>query len=205
MIYCYNLITGKKVGAFKSNKEIAKEFDVDVSKIYGAMRASNTGVFTYYKLSKIDLGDAIEPMYKNINDYKDKSYEKNLKCKKVYQYDMGQNLIKEWNSVTEIVNAKIASRNAISNAIRTGSLLKNYYWRSDDNMELPKLNIPELIIIKKTEDVSGIDQYDLNGSYINTYPNLYSIEKILGYNRSNIKRCLDGIVDQAYGYIWKRS
>ena len=47
-----------------------------------------------------------------------------------------------------------------------------------------------------------IYQYTLNGEYLNEYKNHIEVEKILGFNASNILKCAKGESGTSHGYIW---
>lgn len=50
-----------------------------------------------------------------------------------------------------------------------------------------------------------IDQYDLNGNHIATFPSIIEINRQYGYSRASISNVCKGKPNykQAYGYIWK--
>lgn len=48
-----------------------------------------------------------------------------------------------------------------------------------------------------------INQYDLDGLFIKTWPSLSEIQRELGYSFQNISKCCQGQYKQMYGYIWE--
>ena len=48
-----------------------------------------------------------------------------------------------------------------------------------------------------------IDQLDLRGNYISTYPSMAEIKRSLGYEQSAICLAAQGKSSQAYGYKWR--
>jgi len=48
-----------------------------------------------------------------------------------------------------------------------------------------------------------VNQYDLAGNFIQTFPSMHEIERQLGYNNSHICNCCNGKLKTAYGFIWK--
>ena len=48
-----------------------------------------------------------------------------------------------------------------------------------------------------------IEQYDLNGNYLNTFPSAVDVEKQLNIHRSAICSCCKGKFKTAGGFIWK--
>lgn len=56
----------------------------------------------------------------------------------------------------------------------------------------------------KTESVKKkTQQYTLDGIYIRTWNSLTEIEQTLGYRKSNLSNCCNGILPHAYGFIWR--
>lgn len=51
----------------------------------------------------------------------------------------------------------------------------------------------------------AIDQLDLNGNYISTFPSMAEIKRTLGFNQSNIFCAIHGKYSQAYGFKWRYS
>ena len=56
----------------------------------------------------------------------------------------------------------------------------------------------------KKNNSNPILQFDLNNNLIKEWNSSVEIEKILGYNSSNIRSCCRGKIKTAYGYVWKR-
>ena len=49
----------------------------------------------------------------------------------------------------------------------------------------------------------AIDQLDLNGNYINTFPSMAEIKRTFGFDQSNIFNAIHGKYTQAYGFKWR--
>lgn len=50
-----------------------------------------------------------------------------------------------------------------------------------------------------------VDQLDLNGNYIATYPSMCEAARATGVTYSNINNCLTGKYKQAKGFLWRRT
>ena len=48
-----------------------------------------------------------------------------------------------------------------------------------------------------------IEQYDLEGNFIKEWESAAEVEKVLGFNHSNISKCCLGRYNVAYNYKWK--
>ena len=48
-----------------------------------------------------------------------------------------------------------------------------------------------------------VDQYSLDGVFIQSFVSLRDIEKQLGYSNGNISKCCNGKQKTAYGFIWR--
>ena len=132
-----------------------------------------------------NYGTVIERMKKTLTNRKDMS-------KKVYQYDLEGNLIKEWDSTRE------AGRNNFNASAISACCLgkvkthKGYIWsyKSIDNFD-----INNYLSDKK------IYQYDLNGNLIKEWLNIKEASKN-EYYYSSILKCCKGKAKTHKGYIW---
>lgn len=48
-------------------------------------------------------------------------------------------------------------------------------------------------------------QYDLNGNFIRIWKSGEEINKTTEFSRRQIDRCCDGLISNAYGYIWEKA
>lgn len=56
-------------------------------------------------------------------------------------------------------------------------------------------------VLNKTS--KKVNQYDLEGNYIETWDSIMDVERKLGINNSNISRCCNGYKNSAGGFKWK--
>ncbi len=119
---------------------------------------------------------------------------KNKISKKVYQYDLEGNFIKEWNSVTEAV--KICKCD-VYNAFKTSSKNRSaggYLWTDYKSLKINK--------IKNKNKTKKIYQFALNGKLIKIWDSANQASKELNINYSSIRNCLIGLSKTAFGFIW---
>ena len=112
--------------------------------------------------------------------------------KKVWQYDLNGNFIKEFNSTKEAKDELGISEINICNSICKGGVSGGFIWKrpSDDKSKVVKL-------IPKTKKVW---QYDINGNFIKEFNSTKEVKDELGINiRVAISKG-----GYAGGFIWKR-
>ena len=51
----------------------------------------------------------------------------------------------------------------------------------------------------------GVNQYTLDGEYLQTFKSMNKAAKEVFGCQSNISLCVQGKIKQAYGFIWKRA
>ena len=129
--------------------------------------------------------------------------------KPVLQYDLEGNFLKKWNGATEAAQSlnKIHSA-AITECCRglRPSIYK-FIWRHADNpIENPQkiINIKQKIE-KKPPYFHPIEQYDLDGNFIQKWDNTKIAAKHLNMCTGSISNCLLGKYKTAGGYIWKKA
>lgn len=49
----------------------------------------------------------------------------------------------------------------------------------------------------------AVEQVDMNGLVVSTFPSMQEVKRRLGYSPSNICLCCKGETDKAYGYKWR--
>ena len=117
--------------------------------------------------------------------------------KRVYQYDLDGNFIKEWNSLKDAsLSVKIKS---IDNALKNKGTAGNYQWRYEKEKKLKpiKVHTPKI-----TNKFIMLDK--LTKQIIKEFTCFEEIKKELGPKVSfgNISNCANGRINSAYGYKW---
>jgi hypothetical protein len=111
----------------------------------------------------------------------------------INQYDLEDNFIRSWNTITEIENTLgFDSHNHIEDCIRKGNQTSyGYKWKLE-----PKIKQEELVI----------NQYDMEDNFIQSFNTPLEIEKYFGKPCvNNIKNILRGYKRNftLWGYKWK--
>ena len=133
------------------------------------------------------------------NNYsKGKFYENSIRgSKKVYQYDLSDNLVKKWNSLKEPSDVlKITHQNIQKCCAMERKSAGNYRW-------FYKYQGKKIEPLKKNKPIY---QLDLNDNIINEFDKISDItKKYKNYNTSVIWSVLNKIGGRktAYGYKWK--
>lgn len=106
----------------------------------------------------------------------------------INQYDLDDNFIRSWNTITEIeTTLGFDSHNHIEDCIRKGNKTSyGYKWKLEN----------------KQYDIV-ISQFDLEGNYIASFDGITSAAKSIGYSTPhNILMCYRGFRNEAGGYKW---
>lgn len=143
--------------------------------------------------------------------------EKKAKHSKVNQYDLNGKYLKTYDTQTAAAKANQLNLTAINNAC-TGKAQTSggYLWRYyDTNLENPcedlKLDAPVITYNQYTNNRKpkicnrlSIDQFDINGNYIQTYQDMQTAATAVGLkNKNNIWKACNGDQKTAGGYVWK--
>ena len=190
----YNLANGGSVNRGWKMSEEAKE----------KLRIINTGrTMSDEAKEKIRLSKLGE---KNPNYGKSPSKETREKiskagkgrgAKRVKQIDPESGeVVKIWDSETEVCEFYNGNHSLINNAIRRNSLTKGYYWKfEDDNTPLIKKKNP------LNKEVEQIDKNTLE--VIKVWDSLSEVERLLNISASNISNVCKGKRKTAGGFIWR--
>jgi hypothetical protein len=116
--------------------------------------------------------------------------------KKVVQYDLYGNSIKEWLSIksaseTLDIDGGIIGQCASGKLISAGG----YLWTGSTDTNPP-------LKINKIDKVVGVLQYDLNGNFIKEWPSSKDVVKGLGVHAGHLSECLSNQLRSTAGFIW---
>lgn len=190
----YNLATGGKVN---------KGWKLSEEQIEKIRQASTGRTHSSEAKEKIRLSKLGE---KNPNFGKPPSKETREKIskamkgkgtKKVKQIDPESGeVVKIWDSQTEVCEFYNGNPGLISDAIRRNSLTKGYYWKFEDD------NTP--LIKKKNPLNKEIEQIDKNTlEVIKVWDSLSEVKRQLNISASNISNVCKGKRKTAGGFIWR--
>jgi len=128
-----------------------------------------------------------------------KSKVDNGNCNHLYQFDLQGNLIAEYDSALDMSRQTGFDRRNIMASIakkeRSAITPYGFIWSMDANINLDDY--------KKPDRRKPINQYDMNGNFIKTYPSILNASKINNYGESKIINVCKGRSESAYGYKWE--
>lgn len=144
-------------------------------------------------LYNVTYGTKIERSVAN-TDYQARDAKRKVK---ILQYTLKGELIKEWDSATDIQRLTGLKRGAILQSC-TGKTSNSYgyIWRYLDEHPKGNIEIPNL------DYKYGIDQYDLSGQFIRKWDNIFAASNSLRIDKGNIYSCVTGNKKTAGDYIW---
>lgn len=146
-----------------------------------------------------DVNGEKNPMFGKHHKEETKQLIRNSKkLKKILQYDVDGNFIKEWNGYSEItkeLGLKKENLSGCCNKKKNVNTVGGYYWifKQSDKIE-PKINKIKTL-------TKNILQYDLEGNLIKEW---YSIkEACISVGVKSLNSALNGVKDNLGGYIWR--
>lgn len=115
-----------------------------------------------------------------------------LRKVKIYQFNLDQTLVKEWNSAVDAAISLNIQRTKIVAECKDGGSYKGFLWSR--SKIYPQNNIKHKF--------NKILQYDLEGNFIKEWESLQTITNMLGYNKANIQKVYSNKSKTAYGFKW---
>lgn len=121
--------------------------------------------------------------------------------KPVYAYDKYGNFIKSYPNIKAAAKDIDGFLDNVRSAIdKRKKSYKGLQWSYIKSDHISPYCIKYCTFPEKSKI---IDQFDLNGNFINTYRSIHEASRQTNVNRSNIARALKGQYKQANGYIWR--
>jgi hypothetical protein len=119
--------------------------------------------------------------------------------KKVLQYDIEGNLLQEYESLSEASRQTgIFVSNLIECCQSEGKILAKktmwFYYQE---------NYSKRIKPYKRSNAKEVEQYSLQGKYIQTFSSLHAAASAIGCTEEGIQSCTSHKTQTAYGFIWK--
>jgi len=124
--------------------------------------------------------------------------------KRVYQYSLCGDFIKEWDSISSIDEILGVNSSNVSTAIKRNGTFNNSIWSYEYLGEKIESKIKYQMPLKITE-IKQIDKK--TGDIIKIFDSVSTIENELGLKKSGrnlIYRCLNNKIKSAYGYKWEK-
>jgi hypothetical protein len=116
--------------------------------------------------------------------------------KKIYQYDLDGNFIQSFNKVTE------AERTTGIRIRKTGLTSGGFIWKYEFYNKLP-----QDVLLSHQHPKDGkpkeVNQYDMDGNFIKTYPSVNQAERETGVLNQNIWKNVKNKAKSAGGFTWK--
>lgn len=119
--------------------------------------------------------------------------------KPVLQYDLNGNFIKKWDCQSDVSRA-FASGSFTYCIDKPNKTFKGYMWRSFNGKIKPQIEPCNNILLPY-----AVDQYDLNGNFIQTWSKSATAAEELGVSAKGIRDCCIGRQKTCGGYIWKKA
>ena len=181
-IYQYDL-EGNYIQGYPCVRAAAEALNGEVSNLYIALSLHHSAYgyqWSYIKLDKMDpyIGNYIPVI--------------------AFTTDTGEK-VKTFLSLNKAIFETGDTYKAIKRSCDTHQYSGNYQWRYW--IENPSL---EKIPPYKWNNKIAVDQYDLNGVYINTYESLATAANILNLSSANLSTCLNGKQKSHGGFLWCR-
>lgn len=142
--------------------------------------------------------DEIQKLRKETN-------RKNGRWRKIYQFDLNGNFIREFVCAGEAQELGFGNQLNIKRACRTLGKYKGYNWRFAEDGKKMKVKSPRVYMKEQfIHQYRPVIQYDKSWNYISEYESITSAAKALGISyTSSIGACLSGRIPTAHGYKWK--
>lgn len=170
------------------SKEEAINIEIDMIKYFGKIK-NNSGILS----NLTDGGEGIRNYNHSV------TYVNSLK-KKIYQYDLNGEFIKEWESLKSVMNEfKCNGGGGFRLSINTGCHCKGYLWSYDKKETLPKH-----IGLKKSRHQYKIFQKEELVMTFNEKSEIYDFFKTTNISFGNISSCCNGTIKTYLGYVWKK-
>jgi group I intron endonuclease len=182
-------LQGNFIKEWESIKQAGRELGIDSPSISGVCKGK-----------KRQLGGFIWRYVDNADFPKDFVFvpQKTNQQKKVIQYDLQGNFIKEWDGIGVASRALNLHHSCISLSCR-GKLKTSggFIFKYSEDKDLSK-NLRKSNTVKKE-----VIQYDLNGNFVKKWESIYSISRELKIRPFQIREVCNGNRKTAKGFIWK--
>lgn len=124
-------------------------------------------------------------------------YDKEHHLKPVYQFDMNKKFIQKWETAMEAgreLNIDNTSIYRCCHGERTTA--GDYYWSFTKECKPRKLKI-------SPRHTNGINQYDLNGNFLQHYPSIKLASEMTGFSKTGIIDCCAKRKKTSHGFKWE--
>jgi group I intron endonuclease len=143
-------------------------------------------------------------MWKDYNEFKEckniEGFVDNSK-KTINQYNLEGKFIKTWNSISEAASTLNLNNSSIGKCCRMEASthqMGGFIWRYLDDVKNTS-DIPPI----KYKSKKYVEQYTLDGEYLNTFNSVSEASRSINSATTNISKCCNGKRKSARGYVWK--
>jgi molybdenum-dependent DNA-binding transcriptional regulator ModE len=120
--------------------------------------------------------------------------------RKVKQYDLNWNLIKEYNSISSAAKEMNISKGTIQSVLlKNRKTAAGYIWKYSDDVNI---DFSEKISINENKGRS-VGQYDLNVNLIKIHNSIADAGRNVGVHKNNIWGVINNFRKTSGGFIWK--
>lgn len=126
----------------------------------------------------------------------------NPRIRKVKQYTLNGEFVKEWDSIKDIHKDLGFSRSSVTATCQHKYLQTNgFVWRYSDECDgYGNIEVDTSGMFKRNR---AIVQLSLDGEVIRYWESGTAAGRALGFSQANINHCCLGKCKTAYGYVWK--
>lgn len=191
----YKRYGGRGIKCLISKKEVQKLWFRDkayLMKRPSIDRIDNDGNYTYDNCQFIELGENSRKANKN-------------KGKKILQYDLDGNFIKEWSCARKIERELNFRHQSISQCcLKKKKTSRGFIWIYKNSQKvLKKLSNKELNFYLSNANSIPVCQYNKNNKFIKEWENAKKAGKQLKVDATSINKVCRGKLKSAGDFIWK--
>lgn len=222
----YEVLFKHEFNSFEEARVVLDELESYYIKLYDSLRNgyNNTsgGLFPEYEMRSVVKGREINRKRGELspsqirrfspkrtkeesNKMRKETNRRNVRWKKVYQFDLDGNFIREFSSASEAEELGLGCYPDIIRSCRILGKHKGYNWRfaSDGKIMRRKeryVRPPEFYDYNR----NGVIKFDKDGNYIAEYNSITDAALSCGKTyTSMISACLNGREKYAHGFSWK--
>ena len=187
---------GTRVYQYDKNGDFVAEYRNSVKAAKAVGLKGTASIFQAIKKNTLAAG------YQWRREYFKKipKYVKNKNTLKVLQYDKDGNFIKIHDSIEYASREIDCSRSLIELCCEGHSKTgKGFIWKYYEHNFSKKIEVKEY----KNLVTNPIEQYTLDGEFIEAYESSADAERKTGFNQCSIAECARGKQKTSFGYVWK--
>lgn len=124
------------------------------------------------------------------------------RAKAILQYDKHGNLVKEFQTMEEVLKVYDISRGTLMKCLSNEKKsYKGFVWRSKEDSTPQTIDVSEVVFDSKWS--APVVKCDLLGNVLEEYPSVLAASKETGISRTHINNSISGHCRQIDNYVWK--